>query len=55
MNENEQYERKCSAIREGNFTLLDSFETSMTSNGLSEATAEKHLENIDFYINEYLL
>jgi len=27
----------------------------MTSNGLSEATAKKHRENIDFYINEYLL
>ena len=55
MNEHEEYERNCSAIREENVTLLDGFETWMTSNGLSGATAKKHRENIDFYINEYLL
>ena len=55
MTEYEEYERKCSAIREENVTLLDSFETWMTGSGLSETTAGRHRENIDFYINELLL
>ena len=35
--------------------LLDNFESWIRGNGLSEATAKKHRENIDFYINEFLL
>lgn len=55
MIEYEEYERKCSSIREENMTLLDNFESWIRSKGLSEATAQKHRENIDFYINEFLL
>lgn len=55
MTEYEEYERKCSSIREENMTLLDNFESWIRSKGLSEATAQKHRENIDFYINEFLL
>ncbi|MCZ6805112.1 MAG: recombinase [Proteobacteria bacterium] len=55
MTEYEEYERKCSSIREENLTLLDSFESWIRSKGLAEATAKKHRWNIDFYINEFLL
>ncbi len=55
MTEYEEYERKCSLIREENMELLDSFESWIRSKGVSEATAKKHRENIDFYINEFLL
>jgi len=55
MTEYEEYERKCSSIREENMKLLDSFESWIRSHGLSEATVKKHRENIDFYINEFLL
>ena len=36
-------------------TLLDDFESWIINKGLTEATAKKHRENIDFYINEFLL
>ena len=55
MTEYEDYERKCSSIREENLELLDSFESWIRNKGLSETTAKKHRENIDFYINEFLL
>ena len=55
MSEYEECERKCSSIREENTTLLDNFESWIRSKGLTEATAKKHRENIDFYINEFLL
>jgi hypothetical protein len=55
MSEYEEYERECNSIRERNHSLLADFETWMLSKGLSEATAKKHRENIDFYVNEFLL
>ena len=55
MTEYEEYERECSKIREENMTLLENFESWITSMGISEPTAKKHRENIDFYINEFLL
>jgi len=55
MSQYEEYERECNSIREENHALLGGFETWMLSKGLSKATAKKHRENIDFYINEFLL
>ncbi|MGN0485504.1 MAG: hypothetical protein ACI4HI_18350 [Lachnospiraceae bacterium] len=53
MNEYEMYEKKCENIRNTNEELLKIFEMDMSS--LSEKTRNKHLSNVDFYINEYLL
>lgn len=55
MTEYEAWERECSIIRKANMTLLDNFESWIASMGISEPTAKKHRENIDFYINEFLL
>ena len=55
MNDYEKYEDDCKIIRKTNKKLLGEFETWLKSAGLSENTISKHLSNIDFYINEYLL
>lgn len=55
MSQHEEYERERNSIREENHVLLGDFETWVLSKGLSKATAKKHRENIDFYINEFLL
>ncbi len=55
MSEYEEYEQKCNSIRKKNQVLLGDFESWMMSKGLTKATSKKHRENIDFYINEFLL
>lgn len=49
----EEYEEKCREIRRQNEELLKLFESDMAS--LSPKTIQKHLDNVDFYINNYLL
>lgn len=49
----EEYEEKCKKIREENGRLLECFEESLQN--LKSQTIKKHLGNVDFYINEYLL
>ncbi len=51
----EQYEIECKRIRQSNAELLDDFESWLRKSGLADQTVSKHIENIDFYINEYLL
>jgi hypothetical protein len=51
----EQYEIECERIRESNGKLLDDFAIWLQQSGLSSKTIDKHTENIDFYINEFLL
>jgi hypothetical protein len=50
-----KYEADCKKIRKQNKKLLDEFALSLQKADLKEATIRKHIENIDFYINEYLL
>ncbi len=51
----DKYERQCSLIRKDNQALLNGFTSWLRAKGLGEATAKKHLWNIDFYINNFLL
>ena len=51
----EQYEKECEKIRKENEKLLSEFEGWLYRKNLSKRTVDKHLRNIDFYINEYLL
>ena len=51
----EQYERACHEIRRKNSELLEEFSGWLRQKGLSEKTIKRHSQNIDFYINEYLL
>ena len=55
MDDYEKYEDDCKTIREANKLLLSDFEAWLKSSGLSKKTIDKHLSNIDFYVNEYLL
>ncbi len=51
----EQYEKECDRIRRGNKHLLNDFEKWLSENNLSNKTIKKHISNVDFYINEFLL
>lgn len=51
----EEYEQQCKRERESNEGYLKEFENDMNESGLSVNTIARHLSNIDFYINEYLL
>ena len=51
----DEYDRRCRSIRMENVVLLDNFELWMRDKGLSKATLKKHRDNIDFYVNEFLL
>jgi hypothetical protein len=55
MDEYEKYERECKKIREENQIILKRFKTWLQESGLSDKTIRKHLENVQFYINEFLL
>ena len=50
-----EYEKECDRIRKDNGELLSLFEDDLTNAGLSSKTIRRHLSNVDFYINEYLL
>lgn len=49
----EENEKRCQEIRQFNNQLLEIFEKDME--GLSIRTIRRHLDNVDFYINGYLL
>lgn len=51
----EAYEKACEKIRKENEKYLSLFEKDLISSGLSEKTVNRHLQNVDFYINIYLL
>jgi len=51
----EKYEKECKRIKLVNKGLLTNFEAWLTSSGLAPKTAAKHVSNIDFFINEYLM
>ena len=50
-----KYEKDCDNIRATNKTLLNLFENDLADAGLSRKTINRHLANVDFYINDYLL
>jgi len=52
--DHEAYEKECAAIREINELHLSGFEIWLTNGGLSAKTVERHVSNVDFYINDYL-
>ena len=55
MDDYEVYEKECKEIRKTNEELLKLFENEMTEKGLSQKTINRHVSNVDFYINEYML
>lgn len=55
MDDYEKYEENCEKIKKNNQLLLNNFEIWLKTSGLTKKTINKHSQNIDFYINEYLL
>lgn len=55
MDEYEKYEAECEKRKEENHTSLSGFEQYLQEKKLSKKTMEKHIGNIDFYINDFLL
>ena len=54
-NDYAEYERICRQIRQENAQLLDDFVALLRSQRLAPSTITKHLENVSFFINEFLL
>ena len=50
-----KYEEQCGRIRQENAKLLDEFADSLAAGGLSAKTVRRHRENMDFYLNDFLL
>jgi len=55
MDDYEKYERDCKKIQKANEKLLNEFEAWLKAAGLSKKTINKHVGNLDFYLNEFLL
>ncbi len=55
MDDYERYEIECKKIRASNKKLLDVFASWLQDANLTARTIKKHIDNVDFFINEYLL
>ena len=55
MDDYAQYEADCEKIRKANNKLLNDFGTWLKASKLKEKTIKRHIDNVDFYINEFLL
>jgi hypothetical protein len=51
----DEYEKEVESIREENLKLLEEFQTWLEAKGLTEKTIYRHISNVDFYINNFLL
>ena len=49
------YEKECEEIQRANTELLCIFEADLIAKGLTKKTIKNHIENVDLYINDYLL
>ena len=50
-----EYELECDKTRENNLKFLAEFEAYLVSNSLSPKTIKRHVSNMEFYANNYLL
>ena len=50
-----EYEKECKKIRSDNEEYLGIFQSELINKDLSERTIRSHLNNVDFYINTFLL
>jgi len=55
MDDYKEYEAACERIREDNAALLAKFEEWLRQKKLATKTIRTHTNNVDFYINEFLL
>lgn len=50
-----KYQKECERIRKANAQLLEEFSAWLRAKGLSDKTVRTHCENMDFYLNHFLL
>jgi len=55
MDEYEKYESECKKRRKENHTFLTGFTRYLKSKKFAKRTINRHIQNIDFYINDFLL
>lgn len=55
MREYEKYESECKKIKSEDKHVISEFEKFLKSKKLSDKTIDKHIYNVDFYINDFLL
>ncbi len=55
MDKYEKWELECKRIRASNEKLLKEFDDSIKKTGFAQKTIDNHHNNVDFYINEFLL
>lgn len=55
MTDYEKWEKDCNVIKKQNEKLIQEFEEWLKKEGLAKSTIKKHIFNVDFYINDYLL
>lgn len=51
----EEYEKECEIIRAENGDLIQIFKSELEKKGLSPKTIKAHVDNVDLYINDFLL
>jgi len=51
----DEFDKQIDLIKDENRIILDRFERSLKDNNLSRSTIDKHVGNIDFFINDFLL
>lgn len=51
----EKYEKECEKIRSDNAGLIQIFKSDLEAKGLSPKTINAHVDNVDLYINDFLL
>ncbi|MDO5151014.1 MAG: hypothetical protein Q4D76_16720 [Oscillospiraceae bacterium] len=51
----DEYIEECKKIKKENKILLDIFADYLKEQKLSDKTIKKHYENVDFYLNDYML
>ena len=55
MSEYDNWEKDCKRIRQQNMKILDGFSEWLNQTRVKETTIDKHYQNVDFFINEFLL
>ena len=51
----EEFEGKCKTIRQNNLKILEGFDAWLKAKRLTDQTIREHMNNIDFFINHFLL
>ena len=51
----QEFEEKCEGIKKKNYEYINLFQSELIQQGLSVKTINKHTDNMDFYLNDFLI